>query len=103
MTSEEIEMRKVIKEMLSDVGINRETLKQMAKDVLEEKINKAIDNAMHETPGGDTLEKKLEIYACNYIYSWEFQESPKALVRAAIKVQDVKILVNVEKPKKDDE
>ena len=103
MTTEEIEMRKVIKGMLSDVGINRETLKQMAKDVLEEKINKAIDNAMHETSGGDTVEEKLETYARNYICSWEFQNSLKALVKNAIKVQDVRILVNGEKPKKDDE
>lgn len=37
MTTEEIEMRKVVKEMLSDVGINRETLKQAVKDILEER------------------------------------------------------------------
>ena len=105
MTTEEIEMRKVIKEMLSDVGINRETLKQMAKNVLEEKINKAIDNAMHETTGGETVEEKLETFARNYVQSWEFQSALKGLVKNAIKdeLQEFHISVTVEKSEKDDE
>lgn len=99
MTIEEIEMRKVIKEMLSDVGINRETLKQAVKDILEEKINKAIKDALHETKYGATISKKLENYARDCVNSWQFKEAHRELIKAAIKdeLKDFRISVDISK------
>lgn len=96
MTVEEIEMRKVVKEMLSDVGINRETLKQAVKDILEEKINKAIMASMHETAGGTTFAEKLENYARNYVNSWQFREAHRELVKDTIKEELQGFRINVE-------
>lgn len=48
MTCEEIEMRKVITQMLADVGINRETLKTLVHDVLNEKIDKSIKQIVEQ-------------------------------------------------------
>lgn len=101
MTMEEIEMRKVIKEMLSDVGINRETLKQAVKDILEEKINKAIIASMHETNGGTTFAEKLENYARKYINTRVFEEEYREYVKKAIKeeLKDFRIKVEIKRDK----
>ena len=95
MTTEEIEVRKVIKELLSDVGINRETLKQMVKDILEEKIKKAIKDALLETKGGATIEEKLEDYARNYIQSWEFKNVHRQTIAEIIKAEMKDLYVEV--------
>lgn len=42
MTVEQIELRKILSQMLADNGINRETLKEMVNEVLEEKVERAV-------------------------------------------------------------
>ena len=49
MTIEEIAIRQEIRQMLTEAGINRNTLKDMAKAVLEEEIAKACKQALAET------------------------------------------------------
>lgn len=49
MTVEQIELRKILSQMLADNGINRETLKDLVNDVLEEKVEKAIRKVISES------------------------------------------------------
>lgn len=49
MTVELIELRKILSQMLADNGINRETLKEMVNEVLEEKVEKAIRQVLSES------------------------------------------------------
>lgn len=49
MTVEQIELRKILCQMLADNGINRETLKEMVNEVLEEKVEKAIRQVINES------------------------------------------------------
>ena len=49
MTIEQIELRKILTQMLADNGINRETLKDMVKEILEEKVEKAVHDVAHQT------------------------------------------------------
>lgn len=97
MTIEEIEMRKVVKEMLSDVGINRETLKQMVKDILNEKIDKAIVDAMHETSGGTTIKDKINNYVAKHVYDCSFRQDFRNEVQQAVhrQLQDFRIDVEI--------
>lgn len=48
MTIEQIEIRKLLSQMLADEGINRETIKGIVRDVVNEKVNRAIDDALHQ-------------------------------------------------------
>lgn len=48
MQVEEIVMRQEIRQMLNEVGINKNTLKAMAKEVLNEEIEKACKQAISE-------------------------------------------------------
>lgn len=49
MTVEQIELRKILKQMLADNGINRETVVDFVKDIIDEKVERAISQAVHET------------------------------------------------------
>lgn len=67
MTVEEIELRKILNQMLADNGINRETLKTMVNDIMEEKINKAIKQALAEKDTtADNIQKFVEIAVENH-------------------------------------
>lgn len=48
MTIEQIVMRQEIRQMLNEAGINKNTLKQMTKEVLNEEIEKACQQAIAE-------------------------------------------------------
>lgn len=49
MTVEQIELRKILSQMLADNGVNRETLTAMVKESIDEKVDKAIQRAFNET------------------------------------------------------
>ena len=42
MTVEQIELRKILNQMLADNGINRETLKDIVKECIDERIEKTL-------------------------------------------------------------
>jgi ribosomal protein S3AE len=48
MTVEGIELRKILTQMLADNDINRETIKSFVKEIVNEKVDKAINQVMHE-------------------------------------------------------
>lgn len=48
MTVEQIELRKILSQMLADNGINRETLKKMVNEILDEKVEKAVSQVLKE-------------------------------------------------------
>ena len=48
MTIEQIELRKMLAQMLADNGINRETIVGFVKQIVEEKVEKAIYRTVHE-------------------------------------------------------
>ena len=49
MTVEQIELRKILTQMLADNGINRETIKGFVSILVSEKVDRAIDRIIHET------------------------------------------------------
>jgi hypothetical protein len=48
MTVEQIAVRQEVRQMLNEAGINKNTLKELVKEVLQEEIQKACVQAMHE-------------------------------------------------------
>ena len=49
MTVEQIELRKILTQMLADNGINRETIKGFVEEIVSENVDRAIDRIIHET------------------------------------------------------
>ena len=48
MTVEQIAIRQEIRQMLNEAGINKNTMKDMVKEVIGEELTKAVKQAMHE-------------------------------------------------------
>lgn len=60
MTVEQIAIRQEIRQMLNEAGINRNTLKDMVKEVLAERIDNACAQAVNETDVDDIIARKID-------------------------------------------
>ncbi len=60
MTIEKIAIRQEIRQMLNECGINRNTLKDMVKEVLQEELEKAIKQSLNETNTAGAISTKIE-------------------------------------------
>lgn len=49
MKTEQIELRKILTQMLADNGINRETIVPFVKEIISEKVEKAVSRIINET------------------------------------------------------
>ena len=61
MRVEEIAIRQETRQMLNEAGINQNTLKDMVKEILNEKLDKAIYQALHEKDVDGAIGNKIEI------------------------------------------
>lgn len=59
MKVEEIAIRQEIRQMLNEAGINRNTLKDMVKEVLQEEVEKACRQAVNETDVDTAIARKI--------------------------------------------
>lgn len=76
MTVEQIEIRKILTQMLADAGINRETLKDLVKQILNEKIDQAIKTAEHQT----NLNAKIDRLWAEYLHNGIERAAKAAIV-----------------------
>ena len=60
MTVEQIELRKILTQMLADNGINRETIKGFVEEIVSEKVDRAIDRIIHETNMDSLIARKVQ-------------------------------------------
>lgn len=81
MTSEEILMRREIRQMLNEIGINKNTLKDTVKEVLHEECQKACKQAMAEYNMTNTIDS-LNERAMNRIVKESIQENVAARIRS---------------------
>lgn len=60
MTIEQIELRKILSQMLADNGIKRESLKSIVNDILDEKIEKAVRQVINESNVAGIVNGKVD-------------------------------------------
>lgn len=60
MTVEQIELRKILTQMLADNGINRETIKGFVEEIVSEKVDRAIDRIIHETDMDSLIARQVQ-------------------------------------------
>ena len=60
MRVEEIAVRQEVRQMLSEAGINKNTLKDMVKEVLQEEIEKACKQALNEKDVDGIVSRKID-------------------------------------------
>ncbi len=60
MTVEQIELRKILTQMLADNGINRETIKGFVEEIVSEKVDRPIDRIIHETNMDSLIARQVQ-------------------------------------------
>ena len=60
MTVEQIELRKILTQMLADNGINRETIKGFVEEIVSEKVDRAIDRIIYETNMDSLIARQVQ-------------------------------------------
>lgn len=60
MTIEQVELRKILTQMLADNGINRETIIPFVKDIISEKVDIAVNRIVHETNLSGMVENTIQ-------------------------------------------
>ncbi len=60
MRVEEIAVRQEVRQMLNEAGINKNTLKDMVKEVLREEVERACTQAMHEKDIDKIVTNKID-------------------------------------------
>lgn len=86
MRVEEIALRQEIRQMLSEAGINKNTIREMAEKVLQEETEKQVNNLLHQINTNSLLSSKLS--------SYELKEMLRNVIRTEVK-DSIKISVDV--------
>lgn len=86
MRVEEIALRQEIRQMLSEAGINKNSLREMAEMILQEETEKQVKNLLHQINTDHLLSSKLN--------SYEFKEMLRNAIRTEVK-DSIKISVDV--------
>lgn len=85
MRVEEIVLRQEIRQMLNEAGINRETLREMAQNVIKEEVEKQVNFKLSQT----------NIMSMVSLNKYEVRDAFREAVKEQVK-SNVKISVNIE-------
>ena len=92
MRVEEIALRQEIRQMLSEVGLDKNSLYEMAKEVLQEEIAKQVKNALNQNNVDSIIRSKVS--------SYELKELLRQAIKAEVKdVINISVEVKAEIPK----
>lgn len=90
MTVEQIEIRRILTQMLADAGINRETIKDLVREVIEEKIERAMPVVSSQMNLDETIRRKWD----RYVES-ELDQAARSAIRAKVNDSFSRISVTV--------
>lgn len=79
MRVEEIAMRQEIRQLLSEAGLNRESIRQLAEQVLKEEVEKQVKHVFNSTNTAHLIRKQFDTY--------EFRDAMKNAVAREIREQ----------------
>ena len=96
MTIEEIEIRKILNQMLADNGINRETIKDIIKECIDERVEKALRNLLDQSNGSfDSFPTRIQTAIDRLVYQ-EVEKQARMTISDKVRSIFSKIIVNVE-------
>lgn len=105
MTIEQIELRKILTQMLADNGINRETITGFVKEIVDEKIEQTIKHILANGVGNGegTFEDRVDDFVDKEVKRYidrELTAAARAAVRDKINgyFTNVSVTVNLRDP-----
>ena len=96
MTVEQIEIRKILNQMLADNGINRETIKDIIKDCIDERVDKALKHLENKSDGDfANIDDRIQ-GAIDKFVKQEIERQAREVIRHKVGYFFNQITVNVE-------
>lgn len=95
MRAEEIALRQELRQMLNEAGINKNSLQEMAKEVMQEEIAKQVKNTINQSNINGIVYRKIN--------SYELKDMMREAIRKEIS-EAVEITIDVKAviPQKDE-
>lgn len=87
MRVEEIALRQEIRQMLNEAGINKNTLFEMAKEVMHEEIEKQVKNSINQSNIDGIVYRKINSYELNEMMRAAIRKEISEAVRINIDVK----------------
>lgn len=82
MRVEEIAIRQEIRQLLTEAGLNKNTIREMANEVLREEMAKQVKNALNQNNINNIIKSKISSYEMMNL----LKEAMRQEVRSAIKI-----------------
>lgn len=89
MRVEEIALRQEIRQMLNEAGINKNSLHEMAKEVMQEEIAKQVKNAINQSNIDGIVYRKVNSYELKDMMREAIRKEISEAVRISIDVKAV--------------
>ena len=87
MRVEEIALRQEIRQMLSEVGLDKNTLYDMAKQVLQEEISKQVKNALNQSNINGMVKNSIRSYELKELLKVAIKEEVQKAINISIEVK----------------
>lgn len=95
MTIEKIEIRKILNQMLADNGINRETIKDIIKECIDERVEKAMMTLINQSDKEfDVLPDRIQ-KSMDKLLREEVSARARIAINEQVRAIFSKIVVNV--------
>lgn len=89
MKAAEIALRQEIRQMLNEAGINKTTLREMAKDVMQEEIERQVKNTVSQTNVNRIISDRTNTYELNRMIQTAIRETITDSMDIHIKIDAV--------------
>lgn len=99
MRAEEIMIRSEIRQMLNEAGLNRESLREIVQNAINDIVEKKIDEAVRKYGGLDGRITKELTERLKYTV----QDEVKAAIRDRIKYVGLRVTVDIPEPEKEND
>ena len=96
MTVEQIEIRKILNQMLADNGINRETIKDIIKECIGERVDKSLKHLESQSNGNFAdIDSRIQ-NAIDKFVKQEIEKQAKEVIREKVRNIFSTIFVDVQ-------
>jgi len=99
MRVEEMALRSEIRQMLNEAGLNRETIKQMVKESIDDIVKNQVNQVLMERKEQD-LSTVVSDYINSRMYS-QIRNCAESVIKEKLRWMDFSVNVSVEEKKKD--
>lgn len=87
MKIEDIALRHEIRQMMSEAGINKNTIREIAEQVLKEEIDKQIKNIFHQTNIDALVRSKINTYELKNMWQTAIDKAIRNAVNISVDVK----------------